>query len=113
VKAAHCWGLISAAMMASGACAAKPLATSGQPAVSTTPPTPPTRDSISAALVPLNLGSLRQDDIAIVLQPPGIRATAIPLDEDVIRVLAPDSYRALRGILESRRGQISQRGQMR
>jgi hypothetical protein len=71
------------------------------------------RDSAASALIPPNLGSLRQDDISIVLQPSGIRATALPLDESVIRVLAPDSYRALRGILESRRAQILQRAQMR
>lgn len=72
-----------------------------------------TRDSTSAALVPPNLGTLKQDDISIVLQPEGVRVTAIPLDEAVIRTLAPDSYRALRAIAEGKRQQITQRAQVR
>ncbi len=84
----------------------------------TTPPagTPPARvtlDSTASTLVPPLLGSLRQDQISIVLTGDGVRVTALPLDESVIRVLAPDSYRTLRGILESRRAQIIQRGQIR
>ncbi len=84
----------------------------------TTPPagTPPARvtlDSTASTLVPPLLGSLRQDQISIVLTGDGVRVTALPLDESVIRTLAPDSYRTLRGILESRRAQIVQRGQMR
>jgi len=48
------------------------------------------------------------------LQPEGtaVRVTAIPLDESVIRVLAPDSYRTLRATLESKRQQITQRASM-
>lgn len=77
------------------------------------PPTRPTLDSTASTLVPPFLGSLRQDQISIVLTGDGVRVTALPLDESVIRTLAPDSYRTLRGILESRRGQITQRGQIR
>ncbi len=66
----------------------------------------------SATLVPAGYGTLRQDDIAIVLQPEGVRVTAIPLDEAVIRTLAPDSYRTLRARLDSRRMQIAQRAAM-
>jgi hypothetical protein len=107
--------------MAAGARAvalALPLAACGSsPATtSTTAAVPAARvptDSTSAALIPPNLGSLRQDDISIILQPTGIRATALPLDESVIRTLAPDSYRSLRGLLESRRAAIAQRAQMR
>lgn len=93
------------------ACATTPGSPSSAPA--TVPPRVPSIDSTSSTLVPPNLGTLRQDDISIVLNTSGVRATALPLDEAVIRVLAPDSYRALRGILESRRAQITQRGQMR
>jgi hypothetical protein len=39
--------------------------------------------------------------------------TAIPLDESVIRVLAPDSYRSLHAVLESKRQQIMQRATLR
>jgi len=91
----------------------------GSPAASTaqaTPATIPTRvsrDSTSASLVPAGLGTLRQDDIAIVLQQNGVRITAIPLDENVIRTLAPDSYRALHATLENKRQQILQRASLR
>lgn len=68
-----------------------------------------TQDSTSASLVPAGFGTLKQDEIAIVLQPSGVRVTAIPLDESVIRVLAPDSYRTLHNTLESKRPQVLQR----
>jgi hypothetical protein len=70
------------------------------------------RDSMSSTLIPAGLGTVRQDSISIVLQPEGVRVAAIPLDESVIRVLAPDSYRSLHATLESRRQQIMQRAAM-
>lgn len=71
-----------------------------------------TADSTAATAIPAGLGTLRQDDISIVLQPEGVRVTAIPLDESVIRTLAPDSYRSLRALLESRRQEIARRASM-
>jgi hypothetical protein len=59
------------------------------------------------ALVPPGYGSLRQDDIAIRLQLEGVQVKAIPLDEGVIRLLSPDSYRALRELQESRRSELT------
>lgn len=93
----------------------------GSPSPSTAQPQPQTagiparvsRDSASASLVPANHGTLKQEDIAIALQQNGVRVTAIPLDENVIRTLAPDSYRALRATLESKRQQIMQRASLR
>jgi hypothetical protein len=58
------------------------------------------RDS-SAALVPPGFGTLRQDDIALRVAQFGLQVRAIPLDETVIRVLSPDSYRALRDLVAS------------
>lgn len=60
-------------------------------------------DTTGLANVPVGFGSLRQDDIAIRLQPAGMIVRAIPLDESVIRLLTPDSYRALRDLEESNR----------
>ena len=98
-------------------CAAVQSACSGSSAsTAATPKVPPTRvtaDSSTSTLVPPNLGTLRQDDISIVLQPEGVRVTAIPLDESVIRTLAPDSYRTLHAIVEGKRQQILQRAQVR
>jgi hypothetical protein len=70
-------------------------------------------NSASSTLVPAGLGTVRQDSISIVLQPEGVRVTAIPLDESVLRVLAPDSYRSLHAVLESKRQQIMQRATLR
>jgi hypothetical protein len=69
--------------------------------------------SMSSALLPAGLGTVRQDSISIVLQPEGVRVTAIPLDESVIRVLASDSYRSLHAVLESKRQLIMQRATVR
>jgi hypothetical protein len=38
----------------------------------------------------------------------GVSVRAVPLDESVIRLLAPDSYRTLRGILESQRVRLGE-----
>lgn len=65
------------------------------------------------AQIPVGFGTLRQEDIAIVLQPEGVHAEAFPLDESVLRTLASDSYRALRARLETSRSQIAQRATMR
>jgi hypothetical protein len=65
-----------------------------------------TRLDTAPPLVPPNYGTLRQDDIAIRMQVNQVQVRAIPLDESVIRVLAPDSYRSLRGLRESRRETI-------
>jgi hypothetical protein len=71
------------------------------------------RDSMSSTLIPAGLGNIKQDSISIILQPEGVRVSAVPLDESVIRVVAPDSYRSLHAILESKRAQIAQRAAMR
>jgi hypothetical protein len=64
-------------------------------------------DTIGVNLVPPGYGTLRQDDVSIKIQYEGIQVKLIPLDESVIRTLSPDSYRALRDLLESRQGQIN------
>lgn len=63
-------------------------------------------DSTALAGVPAGYGSLRQDDIAIRLEPQGLIVRAIPLNERVIRLLTPDSYRALRDLQGSNRRAI-------
>lgn len=77
------------------------------------PPTRVTVDSSVATMVPAGYGTLKQDDISIKLQGPGVLISVMPLDESVLRVLAPDSYRALHAIVESRRQQIAQRANLR
>lgn len=57
--------------------------------------------------IPVGYGSLRQDDIAIRMQPQGLVVRAIPLDESVIRLLTVDSYRALRDLQISNRRMVA------
>jgi hypothetical protein len=64
-------------------------------------------DTTGRASVPVGYGTLRQDDIAIRLEMPGLIVRAIPLDENLIRLLTPDSYRALRELQESNKQAIA------
>ena len=57
-------------------------------------------------LIPAGFGTLRQDQIAIRVQNLGLTVSAIPLEESVIRTLAPDSYRTLHAIRESKRAAL-------
>ena len=64
-------------------------------------------DTVGVSLVPPGFGTLHQEDIAIKLQFDGVQVKLIPLDESVIRTMAPDSYRAMRNLLESAQTQIT------
>lgn len=63
-------------------------------------------DSLGPNLVPAGHGTLRQDDVAVRVQYLGLVASFLPLDESVIRVLAPDTYRSLRDLQASRRAAV-------
>jgi hypothetical protein len=65
------------------------------------------RDTASR-LVPAGFGSLKQDEVALRLQTQALQLKAIPLDESVIRVLSPDSYRALHGIVTSQHSAVQE-----
>ncbi len=77
------------------------------------PPVPVTRDStadtLGSTLVPAGYGSLRQDDIAIKIQLQSVLVKALPLDEAVIRMLAPDLYKSLAGLKASKLTDIDAR----
>jgi hypothetical protein len=64
-------------------------------------------DTIGRAYIPVGYGTLRQDDIAIRIELQGLIVRAIPLDENLIRLLTPDSYRALRDLQESNKQAIA------
>jgi len=64
-------------------------------------------DTTGRANVPVGFGTLRQDEIAIRLELQGLIVRAIPLDENLIRLLTPDSYRALRELQESNKQSIA------
>ncbi len=92
---------IGAAVLTS-ACAG----TAGAPGAA---PAPATRgalagDTSTATLLPPGFGTLRQQDLAVrVSLVGGTTVQLLPLDESFIRLLAPDSYRAMRDLQASRR----------
>ncbi len=60
-------------------------------------------DTLDPNWVPAGFGTLRQDDLALKVSPAnGLQVRAIPLDERIIRLLSPDSYRSLRELLTSK-----------
>lgn len=84
-------------------------ASAGPIAAQVPPPTPPAGqagaagDTLDPNWVPTGFGTLRQDDIALKVSPAnGLQVRAIPLDERVIRLLSPDSYRSLRELVASK-----------
>jgi hypothetical protein len=64
-------------------------------------------DPGSAESIPVGFGTLRQEDIAAQVRLPQLLVRAIPLDESVIRLLSPDSYRALRALYDGQRDAIA------
>lgn len=74
--------------------------------------TQPADQTPTSGLIPPGLGTLRQDDISIVIETGSVRISALPLDESVIRTLAPDSYRALHLYAEDNRRRVAQRASM-
>jgi hypothetical protein len=56
--------------------------------------------------VPPGFGSLHRDDIAIRFRTPQVEIQLLPLDERVIRLLAPDTYRSLTALLRSRQADL-------
>lgn len=95
-------------VLLSVACATGPAATAQVP-----PATPPAGqatagDTLDPNFVPVGFGTLRQDDIALKIAPvSGLQVKAIPMDERLLRLLSPDSYRALRGLMTSKESALN------
>jgi hypothetical protein len=66
----------------------------------------PQSDTAGLALLPPGYGSLRQDDLSLHIDAGTVLVRAIPLDEALIRLLTPDSYRALHDLKEGSRSQL-------
>lgn len=95
--------LVTGAVLVASACAPGP----GSAAAQSGTLAPISDDTVGRANVPVGFGTLRQDDIAIRIEMPGLIVRAIPLDENLIRLLTPDSYRALRDLQESNKQAIA------
>lgn len=62
------------------------------------------QDAIAGGeLPPPGYGSLKQDNVSLRLVGSEIEVRFLPLDERLIRLLAPDAYQSLHGLVESRR----------
>ena len=62
------------------------------------------QDAIAGGeLPPPGYGSLKQDNVSLRLTGSEIELRFLPLDERLIRLLAPDAYQSLHGLVESRR----------
>jgi hypothetical protein len=97
-------GALAGVMTLTG-CASMPIGAEGTGTAST--PTTAPAIGQEALLVPTGFGTLRQDDIAIRLSlAGGLQVRAAPLDESFIRLLSPDSYRAMRELIASKQPDI-------
>lgn len=74
----------------------------GRAGAQTPPPTSASRDT-----VPAGFGSLRRDDIVLRFATDQLQLQVLPLDERVIRLLAPDTYQSLEQLLQSKREDIA------
>ena len=61
--------------------------------------------------VPAGYGTLRRDDIVVQLSTGTIGIQLLPLEEQVIRLLAPDTYRSLHQLVSSRAAEIADAAQ--
>ncbi len=53
-------------------------------------------------LPPAGFGTLKQDQVAVIITTPNLAVRLLPLDEHVIRLLAPDSYASLHALAQSK-----------
>ena len=65
----------------------------------------------TTGLPPAGLGRLTQDQISITLQQGDLQIRFLPLDERLLRLLAPDGYASMRSILLSRQAAIDSAAQ--
>jgi len=63
---------------------------------------------IAQDTVPARYGTLHRDDIVVRLATGTIEVQVLPLDEQVIRLLAPDTYRSLTQLEQSRAAEITE-----
>lgn len=71
----------------------------------------PIRTLTAQDTLPIGFGSLRRDDIVVKFQTDQVELQVLPLDERVIRLLAPDTYKSLEQLLQSRRAVIDSAAQ--
>ena len=101
--------------IASIACSVACASSSSAPSPAASSPAPRTATAADSAAVrrqsaadtlpglpPPGFGTLRQDDISLRLTNSNLQVRATPLDESIIRLLSPDSYRAMSELKRSK-----------
>ena len=58
--------------------------------------------------IPAGYGTLRRDDIFVRFSTGTIEVQVLPLDEEVIRLLAPDTYRSLHQLVKIRSNDVAE-----
>ena len=108
------WAVATVAAFTVGACAGASKgedATDVRPAVAAAGAADTARQRSNAdtlpGLVPPGYGTLRQEDLSLRLQSSSLQVRATPLDESIIRLLSPDSYRAMSELKRSKQDAIA------
>jgi len=70
---------------------------------------PSASDDPMGVLPPVGYGKLTQSDISISIRSNPVEVRFTPLNERLLRLLAPDAYRALRGMVETHQAAIPRR----
>jgi hypothetical protein len=103
-------------VMASLACSVACASSAPPPSPAAAPRTTATADTTSRrrpvadtvpGLPPPGFGTLRQDDISLRLTISNLQVRATPLEESIIRLLSPDSYRAMSELRRSKSDAIA------
>ena len=92
-------------LMGSLACGSQPAGTprsASAPVSDTTGVARRSAGDTVPGLPPAGYGTLRQDDISLRLASGNLQVRATPLDESIIRLLSPDSYRAMSELKRSK-----------
>lgn len=68
---------------------------------------PPAAAAQNTDLPPAGYGTLKQDQVAVMITTANLAVRVLPLDERVIRLLAPDSYASLHALAQSKAAAIA------
>lgn len=69
---------------------------------------PPAVPDEASDLPPAGYGTLRQDDVSLRLRTTAVQIQVVPLDERVIRLLAPDTYSSLHRLVQSKANDVTE-----
>jgi hypothetical protein len=64
------------------------------------------QDIAGGEVPPVGYGSLKQDNVSMRLVSSDVEVRFLPLDERLTRLLAPDAYQSLHGLLQSRQREV-------